>query len=70
MTRLGDEGIETRQWWGQGCHLMPAYAQCAHEPLPVTENLGVHVLGLPMSVDLSASDVNWVCAAVGNVVNG
>ena len=70
MKRLGAEGIETRQWWGQGCHLMPAYAHCFHEPLPVTRDLGEHVLGLPMSIDLSASEVNRICAAVDSAVNG
>ena len=51
------EGIETRAWWGAGCHIQPAFAECARESLPVTEYLGTRVLGLPHFVDMEKEDV-------------
>jgi dTDP-4-amino-4,6-dideoxygalactose transaminase len=36
---LGGRAIETRQWWGRGCHRQPAFAHLPRTPLPVTESL-------------------------------
>jgi dTDP-4-amino-4,6-dideoxygalactose transaminase len=62
--RLLEEGIETRAWWGQGCHVQPAFADCPHDPLPVTEDLGARVLGLPHFADMQREDVFAVCEAL------
>jgi dTDP-4-amino-4,6-dideoxygalactose transaminase len=63
-------GVKTRQWWGRGCHTAPAYSSCPRTALPVTERLRDRVLGLPMSVDLSAKEIDRVCGAVNGVSNG
>ena len=46
------DGIEARRWWGEGCHRQPAFANCPAAPMPVTETLAEHILGLPFHVDL------------------
>lgn len=61
---LRKRGVETRKWWGEGCHLQSAYAQCARDPLPVTEDLGQRVLGLPFWVDLPIADVKIIFETV------
>ena len=45
-------GVDTRDWWGAGCHLHPAFAHCPRGPLPVTERLARSTLGLPFFIDL------------------
>lgn len=54
---LNRKGIETRQWWGKGCHCQPAYEQFSRSPLPVTRKLGQHVLGLPFWLGLGRDDM-------------
>jgi len=49
---LGAEGVETRDWWGKGCHTHPAFAACPRAPLPVTDRLAHATLGLPYFIDL------------------
>ena len=50
--RLRTWGVETRDWWGEGCHVQPAFRQCPRGPLPVTERLAASTLGLPFFIDL------------------
>lgn len=50
--RLGALGVDTRDWWGAGCHLHPAFADCPRGPLPVTDRLAASTLGLPYFIDL------------------
>jgi dTDP-4-amino-4,6-dideoxygalactose transaminase len=45
-------GVETRDWWGQGCHRQPAFRRCPRAPLPVTDALAAATLGLPYFIDL------------------
>ena len=61
-------GIETRAWWGQGCHVQPAFADFARSPLPVTEELGASVLGLPHFPDMRERDVDRVAEALMNAM--
>jgi dTDP-4-amino-4,6-dideoxygalactose transaminase len=49
---LAEHGIETRAWWGEGCHRHPAFAACPRASLPVTEYLARSTLGLPHFIDL------------------
>src|SRR6185312_12152017 len=48
---LATLGVETRDWWGAGCHVHPAFAACPRGPLPVTERLARSTLGLPFFID-------------------
>lgn len=62
--RMIRSSIETRAWWGQGCHGQPAFVDCPRGPLPVTEDLGARVLGLPHFPDMRRSDVDAVVDAL------
>jgi dTDP-4-amino-4,6-dideoxygalactose transaminase len=62
--QLRRAGIETRAWWGQGCHVQPAFAGFARGPLPITEELGASVLGLPHFPDMRERDVDRVAEAL------
>jgi dTDP-4-amino-4,6-dideoxygalactose transaminase len=53
-------GIETRMWWGSGCHAQPAFATYDRDEMPETEYLASRVLGLPHFVDMHKSDVSRV----------
>jgi len=57
-------GIDTRAWWGRGCHVQPAFADCPRGPLPVTEGLGITVLGLPHFPGMRERDVERVAEAL------
>ncbi len=61
-----NRGIETRSWWGEGCHLQPAFAECPRGPLPVTEDLGGRVLGLPHFPAMQEADVEQVARAAAD----
>lgn len=58
---LNRRHIETRQWWGQGCHKQPAFARLPRDPLPETEKLAPRVLGLPLSPDITETDIARIC---------
>ena len=66
--RLAARGISTRHWWGRGLQMETAFAACPHDPLPVTEALGVQTIGLPCAVDLPRRDVLHVCATLAQVL--
>jgi dTDP-4-amino-4,6-dideoxygalactose transaminase len=61
---LRDAGVEYRHWYGLGLHRQSFFADCAREPLHVTDALAPRLLGLPMAPDLEASAVARVVAAV------
>jgi len=61
-------GIETRAWWSQGCHVQPAFGDCPRALVPVTEDLGSRVLGLPHFPDMQEDDVCRVAEALSEVV--
>jgi dTDP-4-amino-4,6-dideoxygalactose transaminase len=65
---LEREGIETRQWWGTGCHAHPAYAHYPCSPLPVTRKLGKHVLGLPFWLGLDRDDMIAIAAVLEEAI--
>lgn len=49
---LAAAGIETRRWWGQGCHRAAAFAGAAQTALPVTDRLSRSTIGLPFALDM------------------
>lgn len=61
---LTAQGIDTRQWWGRGCHASPAFADCRREALPHTDSLGASVIGLPFAIDLSDAEIARVATAL------
>jgi dTDP-4-amino-4,6-dideoxygalactose transaminase len=58
--RLNKNGIETRTWWGDGCHTMPAYAPISRRELPNTEWAASTSLGLPFHAYLSDADFEHI----------
>jgi len=52
--------IETRDWWGNGCSLMPAYAKFKAEKLENTLHLTGTTLGLPFHLYLSKENLSRI----------
>jgi dTDP-4-amino-4,6-dideoxygalactose transaminase len=67
---LSRSGIETREWWSEGCHGQPAFMDCPRSILPVTEELGARVLGLPHSADMQKQDVDRVLETLSEAISG
>ena len=61
---LREDGVDTRAWWGEGCHRTTAFADCRREALPVTEALAASTLGLPFAIDLDADAIGRIAAAL------
>ena len=66
--RLREDGIDTRQWWGGGCHTSTAFANDRREALPVTDRLAGSTLGLPFSIDMEDSEITRVAAALDRAI--
>lgn len=61
-------GIETRAWWGRGCHASDAFRDCPRGDLSHTEDLARSSLGLPFASDMDDHDVNRVCGGLRRIV--
>jgi len=64
--RLNARGVETRRWWGLGCHTNPAFADCPQGDLTQTDRLGGAVIGLPFSIDLDHEQISRIVAALAD----
>lgn len=65
LVSLRRAGIEARDWWGAGCHRMPAFGSVtSRSSLPVTEELSNTSVGLPFFRKISGSEVKNVAQAV------
>ena len=60
-------GIQTRKWWGSGCHQMPAFRSYKHDDLSHTELLARKSIALPFFLDLSSEEKEYVEKAIKNV---
>lgn len=58
---LNAQGIESRKWWENGCHQMPAFKKLPRAPLSTTEYLAAHTLALPMYADLTDEAIHKIC---------
>ncbi len=65
---LNAAGIETRMWWGQGCHTSRAFAACPSAPLPVTERLAQSTLGLPYHARMDDADLQRLAVALNTAL--
>lgn len=70
MAALETRGIETRSWWGEGCHRQPAYQACARRGLHNTDYLSQHVLGLPFWLGLEEAKLDAIFQQLGDVLAG
>jgi dTDP-4-amino-4,6-dideoxygalactose transaminase len=61
---LKTAGVETRRWWGQGCHTNTAFAACPRGRLEKTEKLGASVIGLPFALDLGEAQIGRIADAL------
>jgi dTDP-4-amino-4,6-dideoxygalactose transaminase len=68
--RLAADGIETRAWWGEGCHRTALFADAPRTDLSVTEALARSTIGLPCHADLGAGDIAMVAEALGRALAG
>lgn len=66
---LREDGVDTRQWWGAGCHTSTAFVECRREPLPTTDQLAQSTLGLPFSIDMGADEIARVTAALNRALS-
>lgn len=58
---LNELGIESRVWWGNGCHTHPAYQDYSVAgDLSNTIYLSNAMLGLPFSIDTSLDDIHYI----------
>jgi dTDP-4-amino-4,6-dideoxygalactose transaminase len=52
-------GIQTRDWWGMGCHNEPVFKNI-FSANPQTDLVACRTLGIPMYAELSASDLGLI----------
>lgn len=57
---LNRKKIETRKWWGNGCHKMNAFADLASGNFSNTDSIASRVLGLPKYRDLSSRSIELI----------
>lgn len=58
---LKETGIESRDWWGNGCHRMPAFQNASiHQNLSKTEEIASRTIGLPFFIDLQKSEMKRI----------
>jgi len=62
--KLAHAGIETRQWWGLGCHRQPAFADCPRGSLEVTDSLAARTLALPFHLELGTAELSRIAGAL------
>ena len=61
---LSASGVDTRRWWGSGCHVAPAFTDCPASALPVTEDLAASSLGLPFFSDLGGAQIQKIASSL------
>jgi dTDP-4-amino-4,6-dideoxygalactose transaminase len=66
--RLSAVGIETRRWWGAGCHATPAFSDAPRGELDVTETLARSTIGLPFAADMTIVDIRRVAEALASAL--
>ncbi len=66
---LRAENIETRAWWAEGCHLHPAFENCPRTELPNTAALARSTLGLPISLDITAAEIDRVATVITGLMD-
>jgi len=66
---LKADGVDTRRWWGGGCHTSTAFVDCRREALPVTDSLARSTIGLPFAIDMDAHDIARIAAALDRALS-
>jgi dTDP-4-amino-4,6-dideoxygalactose transaminase len=66
---LVQNGIETRHWWGTGCHDEPAFLNCPRMELPVTQHLAKSTIGLPFWMGIDIHAIMRIKGLISQVLN-
>ena len=61
---LAQNGIGHRGWYGSGAHRHPYCEAFGRDDVAVADDLASRLIGLPMSVDLNAEDIEEILRAV------
>jgi dTDP-4-amino-4,6-dideoxygalactose transaminase len=65
---LSAEGVDTRRYYAPPVHRMKAYSSNGHIPeLPKTDKAASRVLTLPMSSEMTRSEIEGVVASIGRI---
>jgi dTDP-4-amino-4,6-dideoxygalactose transaminase len=65
---LAIHGIETRKWWGLGCHKMPAFTKfVSGEVFDVTELIANRTLGLPCFREMTSGDFEYISEVLSKI---
>jgi dTDP-4-amino-4,6-dideoxygalactose transaminase len=67
---LARRGIQTGVHYPVPCHLQPPLLRFADGPLPVAERAAGELLSLPMFPHMGEAEVEFVCKALGDVLQG
>ncbi|MFM8377594.1 MAG: DegT/DnrJ/EryC1/StrS family aminotransferase, partial [Phenylobacterium sp.] len=67
--KLTEQGVETRRWWGAGCHAAPAFEGLPRDTLMATRELAASGLGVPFSAHLQPEQINRLARALRLAVN-
>jgi dTDP-4-amino-4,6-dideoxygalactose transaminase len=59
-----NDGIQIKQWWGEGCHKMPYFHGIDSETLPYTNQLSETSIGLPFHLRLSQHELSRIFSLV------
>lgn len=68
IEQLSAAQIDTRRWWGHGCHRDAAFADVRRADLTATDRLAESTLGLPFSIDMGDHEIERVAAVLKDAV--
>lgn len=63
---LFNMGIDTRDWWGEGCDTMQAYSKYLVNSLDNTKDLCSTTIGLPFHPELTGADLKQIESSILN----
>jgi dTDP-4-amino-4,6-dideoxygalactose transaminase len=66
---LAEAGVDTRRWWGHGCHRDAAFAAVRREDLSATDRLAQSTIGLPFSIDITAEEIRRAAEALNRALD-
>lgn len=67
--KLSEMNIETRRWWSEGCHRMPAFLEYPTDELPVTQLIADNSLGLPFFPEINDSELDRIKNALRSTLS-
>jgi dTDP-4-amino-4,6-dideoxygalactose transaminase len=68
-THLQKHNVETRLWWGEGCHRMGAFVECPRTDLSITDEVSKRYLGLPYHLGMLPSDFQFVANLISETLD-